>query len=228
MNAKDGIRHPSQEKQPMSLYHYTDLVHLPHILLDGKILPSRADAIPGMRQGLVWLSTNPEWENTATSASAETVPTPVRFKVPNHHGQHWYSLCQYLGADPPALDGMVHDGRRLGGYPEDWRASPHPIPLKHCTLEFPLGIGIGEYPQYIGPIRWQPVTESVRAELVPDHDPRLFRMAELALRQRMSANDRRIAGAPSECRAVALIIDGRQVLISFQLTFKSGYRGYMA
>lgn len=127
-------------------FHYTAGPKLQAILEAGELRPSNAGA-PNERP-LLWFSSNPRWEPTATKmvatqrgvrhlsmAEQRTLFGCVRFEL----GAPlvplllpWAEACRAAGTSRDDRRALERSGKRLGGNPDQWFAYPEPIPLADC------------------------------------------------------------------------------------------------
>ncbi|MBB3190659.1 hypothetical protein [Halomonas cerina] len=130
------------------VYHYTsERHHLPAILASGE-LRGRAD-MEGERP-LVWFSTHPFWEPTATKPrwiGGLLVPQTfdeycdefgcVRFALPAADGRlmSWRRACKFAGIPKRDRWAMESVGMEAGGDPRQWLALVGPLPLGELKAE---------------------------------------------------------------------------------------------
>lgn len=128
-------------------YHYTSLLHLPFILLDGQLKPSRRQAHGPHSQGLLWFSVNRERER---SVGHEGVPL-VRFASEDGQIETWRKAAKSVGFSQATMRRLELSGRKMGSAPTEWRAK-----VGGCSLEATLSLEI-----YFSAWGWQPVERSV-------------------------------------------------------------------
>lgn len=135
------------------VYHYTNKTQvLPKILESGELI-GRAD-IEG-EHPLLWFSSNPVWEHTATKAvirdgllvslsffEYRKMVGCARFALPADDPRlmSWKKACQFAGIPKRDRLGMEVFGRKQGGNPAHWFALPGPIPLLQVRLEVLNGV----------------------------------------------------------------------------------------
>lgn len=138
---------------PDTVFHYTTGLKLRLILNSGQIAPSTA-AVPSSEHPVVWFSTSPDWEPTATKSSlpglAGQVATAksqgglVRIAVPGSVAPHVFGELPILaGTTPETWIGLLLAGLELGADPNTWRFSLAPVPsvLFHEVEFFDLHAG---------------------------------------------------------------------------------------
>lgn len=102
----------------MKQYHYTSLLHLPFILLDNQLAPSRRDAHGNHRAGLLWFSQNARMEPTARKGDI----VPVRFRSTNPSIVAWRQAARAVGFESGTMRRLERSGRAVGATPGQWRA----------------------------------------------------------------------------------------------------------
>src|SRR5262249_17432207 len=102
------------------LWHYTRLMSLPSILLDGTLKPRCAGWWPTYEERpVVWLSMNPEAERSV--AHRKIARIEVRPEVATG------SWAEYEARIPPELATCMTDGQN----PKEWRISDTAVPREH-------------------------------------------------------------------------------------------------
>lgn len=99
-------------------YHYTTLLHLPHILVKGWLHPSRADAHGQHAGGLLWFSRNEVLERSAYKAD---VPM-VRFSSTRAGVLPWKLAAAQVGFTAGQMRRLEKSGRAMGASPSEWYA----------------------------------------------------------------------------------------------------------
>lgn len=129
------------------VYHYTEASErLPKILASGE-LKGRAD-VEGERP-LVWFSSHPFWEPTATkprmmggvvvsqSFHEYRAYGLVRFALPADDSRlmTWREACKYAGIPKRDRQSMETAGKKAGGKPSQWFALAGSLPLDQVYIE---------------------------------------------------------------------------------------------
>lgn len=128
------------------IYHYTMGSHLKGILKDHAIHTAAGYVPPGER-AVVWCTTRPDWEPTATKDFLDRSQKPknmiskmTREQAEKHFGgliriqvkpeaapMRWPEYVPNSGIDPGLADTLARTGRAAGSDPADWRMSFEPI-----------------------------------------------------------------------------------------------------
>ncbi|XKH61911.1 hypothetical protein LG290_16620 (plasmid) [Halomonas sediminis] len=131
------------------VHHYTEASErLPKILSSGELL-GRADNHD--ERPLVWFSSHPFWEPTATkprkvgsmivSQTFEEYRDGyglVRFSLPANDSRliNWRKACKYAGISKRDRQAMETAGKKAGGNPSQWFALAGPLPLDQVYIEY--------------------------------------------------------------------------------------------
>ena len=138
---KPGISNTQQERN--KLYHYTVFQWYGQIVSDGYIKPAY-EHIPENERKVVWLSTNPVWEETANKNMDENGRLIqldkkgthalggglVRIEVPFDLTVGWDEFLRTSGIEKQRADGLVRAAKKKGSMPSDWRVSFETIYVK--------------------------------------------------------------------------------------------------
>ncbi|RCV90489.1 hypothetical protein DU505_06015 [Billgrantia montanilacus] len=130
------------------LYHYTsERQHLPKILASG-VLRGRADN--DQERPLVWFSSHPFWEPTATKPrwlggllanqtfeQYREMAGCARFALPadDRRLMDWRKACKFAGIPKRDRWAMEETGIKAGGNPKQWFAMAETVPLSELRLE---------------------------------------------------------------------------------------------
>lgn len=134
----------AKNETPSILYHYTNSLKLPFILEDGMIKLSAFLLDKGERPSL-WLSTNPEWEYSASCYRKESeeltngmklsvfkdLPNiiPVRIGVSDSSKYiGWKKFRKKSGIGKHTAKSLESISDNVGSNTKEWRASFEPIP----------------------------------------------------------------------------------------------------
>jgi hypothetical protein len=123
---------------PPVIYHFTTGLKLRSIINSGAIKPSIAKIEPHEKP-VVWFSTSPEWEPTATKVpipgmqgqitTAQAQGGLVRITVPGTCAPYGFpQLPLIAGTSPTTCIGLLLAGLELGADPATWRFTPEPVP----------------------------------------------------------------------------------------------------
>ena len=129
---------PAGPDPPGNIYHYTTGLKLRSIINTGDIKPTTAKIEPHEKP-VVWFSTSPAWEPTATKvpipgmqgqiATAKAQNGLVRITVPASVAPHTFQdLPAVAGTSPAGFMGLLLAGLELGADPVAWRFTPTPVP----------------------------------------------------------------------------------------------------
>ena len=129
---------PAGPDPPENIYHHTTGLKLRSIINTGAIKPTTAKIEPH-ETPIVWFSTNPAWEPTATKvpipgmqgqiATAKAQGGLVRITVPGSCAPYVFpQLPLIAGTKPSICVGLLLAGLQLGSDPDTWRFSPTPVP----------------------------------------------------------------------------------------------------
>ena len=129
---------PAGPDPPENIHHFTTGRMLTQIVNSGHIRPSTAH-VPPHEKPVVWFSTSPEWEPTATKCSipgklgqlitAKAQSGLVRITVPGNCAPYALpQLCLIAGTKPSVCLGLLVAGLELGADPDTWRFTPTPVP----------------------------------------------------------------------------------------------------
>jgi len=129
---------PAGPDPPENIYHYTTGLKLRSIINTGAIKPTTAKIEPH-ETPIVWFSTSPAWEPTATKVSipgiqgqimtAQAQGGLVRITVPGSCAPYVFpQLPLIAGTKPSVCVGLLLAGLQLGSDPDTWRFSPTPVP----------------------------------------------------------------------------------------------------
>jgi hypothetical protein len=124
---------------PEAIYHYTTGGKLKQIINTGAIKPTTAKIEPNEKP-VVWFSTSPTWEPTATKVpvpgkqgqiiTAKAQSGLVRITVPATCAPYAFSQLPLIaGTSIKACIGLLHAGLELGADPRAWRFTPTPVPV---------------------------------------------------------------------------------------------------
>ena len=130
--------HPGPHPPPDILFHYTTVFKLKQIINSGLIRPSTARIEPGEKP-VVWCSTSPTWEPTATKCPVPGKPGQLitanaqgglaRIKVPAPCAPHDVRQLHGLACTPiSSCVALLYSGLELGSDPATWRFSLDAIP----------------------------------------------------------------------------------------------------
>lgn len=128
----------SASAPPDQLFHYTTVFKLKQILNSGLIRPSTARIEPDEKP-VVWCSTSPTWEPTATKCPVPGKPGQLitanaqgglaRIEVPAHCAPHDVRQLHGLACTPiSTCVALLYSGLELGSDPATWRFSLDAIP----------------------------------------------------------------------------------------------------
>jgi hypothetical protein len=129
---------PHTGPDPPVVFHYTTGLKLRSIINTGCIRPSTAH-VPANEKPVVWFSTSPDWEPTATKVpipgragqvlTAKAQGGLVRITVPGTCAPYVFpQLPLIAGTSPSACIGLLLAGLQLGADPGAWRFTPTPVP----------------------------------------------------------------------------------------------------
>ncbi|HQR19550.1 MAG TPA: hypothetical protein PKV98_01700 [Burkholderiaceae bacterium] len=135
----------------MDTYHYTVGSKLAAILRSGALLPITADREPGER-AVLWFSTQPGWEPTATKLLLNPQTGELRratrlelhrtlglfrFALPaaDERLVRWPALRHVARIGDAMARHLARSGRERGARPTDWSGSLVPITLEDTTFE---------------------------------------------------------------------------------------------
>jgi len=133
------------------VYHYTVGSRLGAIFASRELRPSSVDLEPG-ELAVLWFSTNPGWEETATkllfNPKARQVYRPTllelhgllglfRFALPHDDERllRWPAIHKAALMSDSMVRTLVRNGRMSGARPEEWLGSLRPVPLRDLTFE---------------------------------------------------------------------------------------------
>jgi len=115
--------------EPMK-YHYTTIMHLAFILLDGHLKPSRREAHGDHREGLLWFSTNNRMEMTARKGLAAM----IRFGTNDERIKHWRPQARRVGFDSGTMRRLERSGRKMGAKPSEWLAMNGALSIEDVAI----------------------------------------------------------------------------------------------
>lgn len=129
---------PPSPDPPEHVYHFTTGLKLRSIINTGAIKPTTAKIEPHEKP-VVWFSTSPAWEPTATKVpipgmqgqimTAQAQGGLVRITVPGSCAPYVFpQLPLIAGTKPSVCVGLLLAGLQLGSDPDTWRFSPTPVP----------------------------------------------------------------------------------------------------
>jgi hypothetical protein len=129
---------PAGPDPPGNIYHYTTGLKLCSIINTGAINPTSAKIEPH-EKSVVWFSTSPAWEPTATKVpipgiqdqimTAKAQGGLVRITVPGSCAPYVFAQLPLIaGTKPSVCVGLLLAGLQLGSDPDTWRFSPAPVP----------------------------------------------------------------------------------------------------
>lgn len=129
---------PTGPDPPGTVYHYTTGSKLKHIINSGHIRPSTAH-VPPSEKPVVWFSTSPDWEPTATKCpipgkagqiiTAKAQHGLARIMVPGTCAPYSFpQLPLIAGTSPTTCVGLLLSGLELGAAPSTWRFTPSSVP----------------------------------------------------------------------------------------------------
>lgn len=135
----------------MNTYHYTVGSKVAAILRSGALLPITADLEPGER-AVIWFSTQPSWEPTATKLLLNPQTGELRrasrlelhrtlglfrFALPADDARlvRWPALRRIARISDAMARHLARSGRERGARPADWSGSLVPIALEDTTFE---------------------------------------------------------------------------------------------
>jgi hypothetical protein len=130
---------PAGPDPPGNIYHYTTGLKLRSIINTGAIKPTTAKIEPHEKP-VVWFSTSPAWEPTATKvpipgmagqiATAQAQGGLVRITVPGTCAPYIFpQLPLIAGTKPSVCIGLLVSGLELGSDPDTWRFTPEAVPV---------------------------------------------------------------------------------------------------
>jgi hypothetical protein len=130
-------------QQCSTRWHYTTGQCFLQIVEDGIIKPA-ITGVPTHEKPIVWFSTNPHWENTASKAmrkpdgsivtlnmeeTAEHCGGLVRFGVAPETAPHdWNALRDISGMSPKMASALYQAAIRQGARPGEWWGCFEPVP----------------------------------------------------------------------------------------------------
>lgn len=129
------------------IYHYTSGSHFPKIIESGVLKVSDWERRNNIEPPALWLSTNPEWEPTATKLIHEAGQTRQLSKAEQHLRFGLYrfvlefrksTLCSWRkyrfvsNTTDSVYRAMTEHGIRIGANPNEWFASFKNIALDEC------------------------------------------------------------------------------------------------
>ena len=129
---------PAVPDPPENIYHYTTGLKLRSIINTGAIKPTTAKIEPHEKP-VVWFSTSPAWEPTATKVpvpgmagqmeTAQSQGGLVRITVPGTCAPYIFpQLPLIAGTKPNVCIGLLLAGLKLSSDPDTWRFTPTPVP----------------------------------------------------------------------------------------------------
>ena len=129
---------PAGPDPPGNIYHYTTGLKLRSIINTGAIKPTTAKIEPHEKP-VVWFSTSPAWEPTATKVpvpgkagqliTAKAQAGLVRISVPASCAPYVFpQLPLIAGTSPTTCIGLLLAGLELSADPATWRFTPEPVP----------------------------------------------------------------------------------------------------
>jgi hypothetical protein len=129
---------PPSPDPPEHVYHFTTGLKLRSIINTGAIKPTTAKIEPHEKP-VVWFSTSPAWEPTATKVpipgmqgqimTAQAQGGLVRITVPGSCAPYVFPQFPLIaGTKPSVCVGLLLAGLQLGSDPDTWRFSPTPVP----------------------------------------------------------------------------------------------------
>jgi hypothetical protein len=139
----------NKHSRPGVFYHYAPGVHLTKILRDGYLRPSNAGT--PSTEPLLWFSTNPLWEPTATKVSIDS--TGQLFSLTQQQQAIIFGCVRFgLSADDPrfmpwdlavtragferaVIRSLETVGIKMGGQPSDWFGAFAKIAISELTFE---------------------------------------------------------------------------------------------
>jgi hypothetical protein len=130
--------HLNAGPDPPVVYHFTTGLKLRSIINSGGIKPTTAKIEPHEKP-VVWFSTSPTWEPTATKVpipgkhgqliTAKAQNGLVRITVPGNAAPFVIQQLPLIaGTSLTAYAGLLLAGLELGADPDTWRFTPTPVP----------------------------------------------------------------------------------------------------
>lgn len=208
-----------------AVYHYTSLLHLPHILADGHLRPARPQE--GHDRGILWISRERHWEPASARQGNTARQMPARFRLPLC-GDNWMRVSHAAGASDDWIVSIAVEGQRIGSNPDSWLATLEPIQVDASMLEWPVvpeGVDPSRAPLAL--LSWQPAG-SVTTNIVNLTAEEQQRVLDSVRGARTGVCTRNAALMQSDAELVArtLELDGVVGLVSVQVRYSNGYHVY--
>lgn len=128
----------------MKYYHYTPENRLPEFLESEEINLAFKSVNSYTEKAVAWISTNPDWENTATKNIADSTGKIrsltfqeqvdfcgcARIQIkPTYKLHEWKKITKLANIQFNVVNQLEIKGRRMGGKPNEWYGSLKPIPI---------------------------------------------------------------------------------------------------
>lgn len=128
----------------MKFYHYTPENRLPEFLASQVINLAFKSVNSNTEKAVAWVSTNPDWENTATKNIADgtgkirslTFQEQIDFCgcariqiKPTYKLHEWKKITKLANIQFNVANQLEILGRKMGGKPKEWYGSLKPIPM---------------------------------------------------------------------------------------------------
>lgn len=128
----------------MKFYHYTPENRLPELLESQAINLAFKSVNSNTEKAVAWVSTNPEWENTATKNAIDSIGKIRRLTFqeqvelfgcariqikPTYKLHEWKKITKLANIQFNIVNQLEILGRKMGGKPKEWYGSLKPIPI---------------------------------------------------------------------------------------------------
>ena len=128
----------------MKFYHYTTENRLPELLNSQVIKLAWTSVNCKTEKAVAWVSTNPDWENTATKMARDSNGGIRNLKFeeqvdffgcariqikPTYKLYEWNKITKLANIQSYVVNQLEVLGRKMGGNPKEWYGSLKPIPI---------------------------------------------------------------------------------------------------